>query len=174
MANPVLLQDVTRLAMAIGKSNAANVQLVTNNGLVIAASENFDTDFLNFFALVNDRDSACGDALASRAPVIVKDVETSPLFAGKPSGTTMLQAGSLSVASFPLIDGGKLSGMLSVHRRRVGTFDGKEIEHLQWLAKQAAAAIRHAPSPTAIRTIEMLAHSRGFAAPSKRRGSDQT
>jgi GAF domain-containing protein len=48
--------------------------------------------------------------------VIVEDVRTSPVFAGKPAHTVLLKAGLRSVCSTPVRMNQRLYGMLSVHR----------------------------------------------------------
>jgi GAF domain-containing protein len=93
-----------------------NIQVLESGVLRIAAQHGFERPFLDFFAAVKDDESACGHALQTGGRVIVEDVQTSPVFAGKPAHAVMLKAGLRSVCSTPIRVNRKLYGMLSVHR----------------------------------------------------------
>src|SRR3569833_987015 len=110
------LDDVLgRLLTAMG-AEMGNIQAFEDGVLRIAAHRGFARPFLDFFAAVKDDDSACGRALQTGQRVIVEDVRTSPVFAGKPAHAVMLKAGSRSVCSTPIRMNRTLYGMLSVHR----------------------------------------------------------
>src|SRR5260370_1233293 len=134
-----VLRDVVQAAITIAGADMANIQLVEGGDLRLAASHGFKPDFLTFFAVVRDAESACGAALEAGVATVVDDVRTSPIFAGKPSLDVMLDAGSLSVVSMPIASRtGRLLGMLSPHRRTVGRPEPSEMVRLEWLARQTA------------------------------------
>ncbi len=108
------------VAEAIGVSGAdtGNAQLVdpATGALRIVAQHGFKRQFLNFFEIVHDEESACGTALVAGKPIWVPEVARSPIFAGTPALDAMLDAGSRAVASMPVrADDGKVIAMISVH-----------------------------------------------------------
>lgn len=111
------LDGVLRRLLAAVGAEMGNIQVLEDGVLRIAAQHGFDRPFLKFFEAVEGDESACGRALQTGRRVIVEDVRTSPVFAGKPARAIMLKAGSRSVCSTPIRMNQKLYGMLSVHRR---------------------------------------------------------
>jgi hypothetical protein len=102
-------------------------------------------------------------------PIFPQDVRTSPIFAGKPSLNVMLDAGSLSVVSMPIVSRASgVLGMLSPHRRSVGRPKPAELNRLEWLARQAAEILEGSGSPFSIRSVEIVARGRN---PASCRGS---
>ncbi len=110
------LDGVLRRSLSALGAEMGNIQLLEDGVLRIAAQQGFDRSFLDFFAAVKDDDSACGRALQTGRRIIVEDVRTSPVFAGKPARAVMLRAGAWSVCSTPIRVNRKLYGMVSVHR----------------------------------------------------------
>ena len=110
------LDGVLRRLLAAVGAEMGNIQVLEDGVLRIAAQQGFDRPFLEFFAAVEDDKSACGRALHTGQRVIVEDVRTSPVFAGKPAHTVLLKAGLRSVCSTPVRMNQRLYGMLSVHR----------------------------------------------------------
>jgi GAF domain-containing protein len=110
------LDGVLRRLLTTVGAEMGNIQVLEDGILRIAAQQGFKRPFLDFFAAVKDDESACGRALQTGQRVIVEDVRTSPVFAGKPAHAVMLKAGSRSVCSTPIRVNQKLYGMLSVHR----------------------------------------------------------
>jgi hypothetical protein len=154
----VLLSHLVQAAINVTNADGATMQLLTNGGLQLVASRGFKRDFLEFFDIVRANESACGAALAQRAPVIVDDVRTSEVFVGKPSLLPMLDAGSLSCVSIPIVSRrGALLGMMSPHRRTVGRPAAGELKRLEWLAEQAAALLDGTASLSTVRGLEILA-----------------
>jgi len=151
---------VAEAALRVTNGDKANVQLFSNNTLRLAAHTGFEPPFLEFFHLVRDSDSACGVAMQALKPTVVSDVGTSPIFQGKESREVMLQAGSFSVVSVPLIArSGSFLGMLSAHRRTIGDFEEPELKRLEWVARQAAGLLEGDAPAMAMRTIEVLARA---------------
>jgi anti-anti-sigma factor len=123
----------------VGHADMANVQIVepASGALRIIAQEGFSHRFLDFFEVVHDKDSACGVALAEGTSVWVPDVARSPIFDGTPARDIMLDAGSLSVASVPVLaPGGSLVAMISAHRREPGPWMELHRQYLKALAAQ--------------------------------------
>jgi GAF domain-containing protein len=110
------LDDLLSRLLATMGAEMGNIQVFEDGALRIAAQQGFDRPFLDFFAAVKDDESACGRALQTGQRVIVEDVRTSPVFAGKPAHAVMLKAGLRSVCSTPIRVNQTLYGMLSVHR----------------------------------------------------------
>jgi GAF domain-containing protein len=135
----VRFDELVRAALAITGGDMGNIQLIEDGALRLVASYGFERPFLDFFDLVADQDSACGAALQAHEPIVVEDVRTSPIFAGKPSQGAMLAAGALSVVSSPLVTGrGRTVGMLSVHRRVAATPSDAELRSINLLAGRFA------------------------------------
>lgn len=107
-------------AMRLDRADMGNAQLFDphTRSLRIIAQDGFNREFLEFFEIVDDDDSACGSALNSRRSVWVPDTATSPIFAGAPALDVMLDAGSRAVASVPVISPrGRLTAMISTHHK---------------------------------------------------------
>jgi hypothetical protein len=77
-----VLAALLRATTTLSRASMANVQLVDHRdgSLYIAAEHGFGPDFLSYFAIVNDQQSACGLAFARGRTVHVDDVMHSPGF----------------------------------------------------------------------------------------------
>jgi hypothetical protein len=158
--NSVWLSHIVQAVVNVSNGDGATMQLYSNGGLRLVASLGFKRDFLEFFDVVRGDESACGAALVRRAPVIVDDVRTSEAFVGKPSLRPMLDAGSLSCVSMPIVSRhGVLLGMMSPHRRTVGRPEAVELDRLKWLADQTAALLDGTASLSIQRGLEILARA---------------
>ena len=105
-------------------------------GLRIVAHHGFRRDFLDFFEVVVDDDSACGSALSSGRSVWVRDTEASTIFAGAPARDVMLDAGSKAVASIPIpAPNGQLIAMISTHHGRCRAWTDDRKQQLERLAR---------------------------------------
>lgn len=112
-----VLSVVVEIARKINGADRGNLQLFDRGlgGLRIAAQHGFEQPFLDFFELVADDGSACGEAMARNQVIVVPDVQHSPIF-DVTAKRIMLDAGALSVQSTPLINSsGQLIGVLSTH-----------------------------------------------------------
>ncbi len=134
---------LSRVLTATG-TEMGNIQVLEGGVLRIAAQQGFDRPFLDFFAAVKDDESACGQALQTGQRVIVEDVRTSPVFAGKPAHEVMLRAGSRSVCSTPIRANQKLYGMLSVHRPVPWRPAADQLDLLDRFSRDAAAVMADA------------------------------
>ncbi|TWP52682.1 GAF domain-containing protein [Lentzea tibetensis] len=97
-----VLSVVVEIARKINGADRGNLQLFDRGlgGLRIAAQHGFSRPFLDFFELVADDGSACGEAMARNRVVVVPDVQRSPIFDLR-AKRIMLDAGALSVQSTP-------------------------------------------------------------------------
>ncbi len=82
----------------------------------------------------------CGTAIRERVHIVFNDIATEPRFA--PWREQALAIGCASVASFPMIHGGRLFGVITVKANRVDTFTEEEIELLNGLANEVAYALQ--------------------------------
>src|SRR5579872_4241296 len=98
------LDEIVAAAINLTEAEKGNLQLLDGNSgaLTIAAQRGFKEALSNFFATRNV-DSACASAMSSFERVVVEDVTTSQIFAGKPSLNVMLEADVREVVSTPLI-----------------------------------------------------------------------
>jgi GAF domain-containing protein len=131
-------------ALSVASADCANIQLVHpgRRALVLKAQRGFRGPFLDYFACVEDRHSACGVALKERRPVVVEDVARSPIFAQTRGLEVMLEADVRAVKSTPLIGpSGRALGMLSVHYRRPRAHVESELTRFRAVAAAVAALI---------------------------------
>jgi GAF domain-containing protein len=117
-----VLEGVPASAIIGAQADACDLQLYhpRTRTLHLVAQRGFTAEFVARFASVDpSTPTACAAALATREPVVVEDVTTSPIFMGRPTLDVMLAAGSRAVQSYPLLStGGDVLGMLSFHYRR--------------------------------------------------------
>jgi GAF domain-containing protein len=138
------LEQCLDAALSVTSADYANIQLVHpgGRGLVLKAQRGFREPFLDFFAFVQDRRTACGLAMEERRPVVVQDVIRSPIFAQTRGLDVMLDAGVRAVRSAPLVGrSGEVLGMLSVHHRQPRDHIDSELVRFQALAVAVAALI---------------------------------
>jgi GAF domain-containing protein len=141
-----VLNAAIERAMLIDGASMANAHLLDpqSGGLQIAAHSGFSTEFLEFFALVDDTASACGTALATGTPVWVADTTQSPIFAGTPALEVMLDARIRAVASVPVTSPtGRLIGMISTHHTRPTTWTDRRRQGLRSLADATGRLLDH-------------------------------
>ena len=134
------LSYVLHLAIDITEADFGNIQLFdrAEGGLRIAASQGFDSAFLDYFAVVRGSESACGVAKQQGCRVVVPDVRNALCFDVE-SREIVLRAGVLSVQSTPLISpSGRVLGMLSTHRRLPGKPPLASLALLDRLARRTA------------------------------------
>ena len=125
-------------AMRIDRADMANAQLFDpqTRSLRIIAERGFNEDFLEFFEIVDDDESACGTALNSGRSVWVPDTASSTIFAGAPALDVMLDAGSRAVASVPIISPlGKLLAMISTHHNHCPAWTSQRKLKLEQVAR---------------------------------------
>ncbi|WP_233415012.1 ANTAR domain-containing protein [Streptomyces sp. N35] len=112
-----VLRVVLSQVLAITGTDMGNVQLAdpVARGLRLEHHTGHSDDFVDYFAFVGETGTACGEAAAALALRTVRDVAVDPVFTDG-ARRTILQAGSRSVHSVPLIGAdGSCVGMVSAH-----------------------------------------------------------
>lgn len=133
-------------AMTFLAADFGNIQLVhpRTNRLRIASQRGFGDAFLDYFAVVDDGQAACGTAASTRAQAVIVDVEADPSFA--PHRAIAAASGFRAVQSTPLIDrAGRLRGVLSTHFVRPHRPAAHELRLTQTYARLVADAIAREP-----------------------------
>jgi hypothetical protein len=138
------IDEVLDAATAATRTDLGNIQLLNprTGALEIVAHRGFGSEFLDFFAEVHDEGAACGAAMRARRRVIVEDVATHPIFAGRPAGGVLLRAGVRAVQSTPLVTpSGELVGMLSTHFRRPQCVPAHRLLLVDLIGRQTAGLL---------------------------------
>jgi len=115
----LLYGKVLEGALSLAGADRGNLQLVNQatGGLTIVADHGFKSEFLEYFAVVDDDHSACGRAAKSGTQTVIADVLADPDFA--PHRGIAAASGFRAVLSTPLIDrDGRLIGVVSTHYQR--------------------------------------------------------
>ena len=81
-----------------------------------------------------------GTALRTRQPWVCQDIATDPRF--EPWRVPALERGFASMASWPMVHGGRLWGAISVYADHPAAFDADEISLLDELARDLAFALQ--------------------------------
>lgn len=139
-----VLEEILDAAIEMSDADFGNLQLVDpeTSDLRIVVHRGFPAWWIDFWTHLAQGQGVCGSALEARARVVVEDVASSPLFAGKPSLDVQLRAGVRAVQSTPLLTrAGKAVGVLSTHYRLPHLLDGRTAMWLDLLARQAADMI---------------------------------
>jgi len=148
------LDEIVVTAVDLTGAEKGTLQLLDPGSgmLTLSAHRGFDQPFLEFFACVADRHSACGAAMASSDRVVVEDVARSDIFAGKPSLDVLREAGVRAVQSTPLMSStGQLLGMISTHFPQPHQPAERELRLMDLLARQAADYLERKQSEEALR-----------------------
>lgn len=138
--NRHLLAHILDLAIAITDAQCGNIQILdrSQRRLRIAVSRGFEAEFLDYFAVVESSNSACGVALEQNCRVIVPDVRKDSLFNVESRGI-MLRANALAVLSTPIISSsGRLLGMISTHYSVPKRPPLQRLRYLDRLARRSA------------------------------------
>lgn len=116
------LEEILEAVMAAAEAPMGNIQLVdpTSGALRIHAHRGFGRPFLDFFNAVHEGEAACGTAFEQVAPVVIEDVEGSPIFTDA-SRKVMRAARAAAVQSVTLTtrSEGRV-GVVSVHYHDCG------------------------------------------------------
>lgn len=129
-------------AIFVTAADKGKLQLIDplSGCLVVRAQRGFDQTLLEYFAYVcEDSDVTCGVALRKTQRVIVEDVRTDAMLAGKPAREVLLKAGVRAVQSTPLTSrAGRVVGMVCTHFARPTRLGERELSFMNVLAGQAA------------------------------------
>ncbi len=143
-----LLKEFLQAAMQATGADFGNIQLFDSSSqtLRIAAQHGFSEEFLRYFEVVHGNDTACGSAAKAHSRVIVEDVRSDAIFAGKESGEMMLRANARAVQSTPLVGAsGQLLGVLSTHYRKPGPLSAAKLLSLDGLVLNRVRYIERRP-----------------------------
>jgi hypothetical protein len=146
LANPDglegLLVRVLDTAITLTAADFGNVQLVdpATGALRIVTQLGFDTDFVDYFAVVNDAASACGRAAKTGAQVLVTDTRVDPSYT---LHRTIAEASHYrAVQSTPLFTySGELIGMVSTHFGHPHRPSGQELRIMGLFSDVAGEAV---------------------------------
>jgi two-component sensor histidine kinase len=147
------------LAISLADADMGNIQALDSSTrtLRIVAHRGFERPFLEFFGRVEPGEAAvCGAALAAGAPVLVPDVEESPVFRGAERALEVLRgAGVRAVMSVPAVNKrGEVIGMLSVHYRTPRSPPVEVQRQLGLLSRQAGVLMEELRMEEALRASE--------------------
>jgi GAF domain-containing protein len=115
----LLFTEILEGALTLAGADRGNVQVLdpATGSLRIVAQCGFGAEFLEYFAVVDDGQSACGRAARERAQTVIVDVDIDAAFA--PHRDIAAAAAFRAVQSTPLIERtGRLLGVVSTHYPR--------------------------------------------------------
>ena len=140
-ASPII-ECALDAALAVMSADRANIQLLEQDvGLVIKGQRGFSKAFLDYFAVVNDGNTACRAAWKKRRLVIVPDITTSRIFS-RPVLEVLLDDGIRAVDSVPLLaESGRMVGVLSVHYCRQQSPRDTDLARFERLASFIANSV---------------------------------
>lgn len=141
-ARNVLLDRALEGAMALLGADLGNVQIrdSSDGTLTIATSSGFDSEFLEYFAVVADDSSAYGRAARQRSPTVIVDVCGDPGF--EPHREIAAASGFRAVQSTPIVDpAGGLHGVISTHFPRPHRPSSVQMQLLGWYSERVGGAL---------------------------------
>ena len=145
-----LLPQVLRGAMALVGGDFGNMQILdpATGSLRLVTQAGFGPEFCEYFAVVDDGHSACGQAGRQCAQTVIADVRTDPGFA--PHREIAAAAGFRGVQSTPLVDhAGHLVGIVSTHFQRLHRPSDRDLRIMELYADFAGEAVtRHLGRPS--------------------------
>ncbi|WP_128374403.1 GAF and ANTAR domain-containing protein [Streptomyces cavernae] len=112
-----VLRTVLASALAVTDTEMGNLQLVDQGlgGLRLEEQRGFSAEFLDFFALVDDKRTTCALA-AERGVRVTSEIATEPVFS-EPAREVILATGSRVAHSVPMMGGsGHCVGVFSLHQ----------------------------------------------------------
>jgi hypothetical protein len=157
------LDVVLEAALECTATGQGDVQLVDplHGGLQLETHRGFRSEFVDFFSYVEGEESACSVAILRGERVVVADVSTDPIFAGRASGRVLLQAGVRSLQSTPLVtpDGRAVGTMSTHHRERGQVPTPDQEEQLDLIAREAASWLDWHQNTVVLDALEHLHRS---------------
>lgn len=148
---PVLLDRALEGAMALLGTDLGNVQIrhPASGALTIATSSGFDSEFLEYFAVVDDESSACGRAAQQRSQTVIVDVNDDPGFA--PHREIAAASRFRAVQSTPIVDpAGRLHGVISTHFRDRHRPSPAQMQLIDWYGERIGAALARISRPSSV------------------------
>ena len=144
-----LLDRTLDRALSLSGADRGNIQILSpaTGSLRIVAQHGFAAEFLEYFAAVDDRGSACGRAAADRAQIVIEDVSLDPAFA--PHRSIAAASGFRAVQSTPLVDlGGRIVGVVSTHYARPFRPSDRDLRILSRLGELVGEVLTGHPAAT--------------------------
>jgi GAF domain-containing protein len=129
-------------AIEIAQAERGNVQIWRPGERVlnIAAHSGFESEFLDYFAVVADGSSACGSAALRLRQTVIADTWRDPRFA--PHREIAVASRFRAVQSTPMVDqSGLLRGVISTHYEHIRRPERRELALMQWYADRVGAAL---------------------------------
>jgi hypothetical protein len=152
-----LAEQALENVLTLARAERGNVQLVdpVSGALKIIAQHGFDAEFLDHFAVVDDRSSACGRAAGRGAQLVINDVISDPGF--EPHREIAAASGFRAVQSTPLVDeAGRVLGVVSTHYPRPYAPSAREmriIKRFADLTGRVLASRVSAPGPAVVAPV---------------------
>jgi GAF domain len=156
-----LLDRALEGALALLRAGLGNIQIRDpgEQALTIACSSGFGSEFLEYFAVVDDASSACGRAVREHSQTVIADVADDPAFA--PHREIAAASGFRAVQSTPLVGpAGRLAGVISTHTRDPYRWSPGQLQLIALYGERVAASIARCEQLTAgelmsLRPIEL-------------------
>jgi len=129
-------------ALSASGADRGNIQILNpqTGSLRIAAHYGFGAEFLDYFAVVDDRGSACGRAALEHAQVVIPDVALDASF--EPHRRIAAASGFRAVQSTPLVDlSGRMVGVVSTHYPQPFRPSDRDLRILDRIGELAAEAV---------------------------------
>ena len=144
-----LLSRILDGALSLTGADLGNIQLLdpAAGSLKIVTQSGFSSEFLEYFAVVDDSHSACGRAAQACAQAVIADVTADAGFA--PHRDIAAASGFSAVQSTPLVDyAGRLIGMVSTHFPRPYRLPARDLQIMELYGDIAGEAVaRHLGVP---------------------------
>jgi hypothetical protein len=144
-----LLDRALAAVLSASGAERGNIQLLNpaTRSLRIVTHCGFSAEFLEYFAVANDRGSACGRAARERAQVVIADVSLDPGFA--PHRDIAAASGFRAVQSTPLVDlSGQMVGVVSTHYARPFRPSDRDLLILNRIGELVGQAVTSRPAAT--------------------------
>lgn len=121
---------------------AGMAQLVDDSGVLhLVAQQGFSQELLDFFEIVEDPNSPCGQVATMREPVLLEDLTDCPGLRSDPLLDVLLAEGSRAVGCMPVVGPDQsFVAVLSVHHRAPMTWGPEERARFQQVAARAGSA----------------------------------
>jgi GAF domain-containing protein len=146
-----LLGRALEAALSVSGADRGNIQILSpvTGSLRIVAQYGFGAEFLEYFAQVDDRGSACGRAARERAQIVIEDVHLDPGFA--PHRGIAAASGFRAVQSTPLVDlSGRMVGVVSTHYGRPFRPSDRDLQILSRIGDLVGQAVTSHPALTRV------------------------
>jgi GAF domain-containing protein len=145
-----LLERALDAALAASGAERGNIQMLNpaTRSLRIVTHYGFSAEFLEYFAVADDRGSACGRSARERAQIVIADVSLDPGFA--PHRDIAAASGFRAVQSTPLVDlSGRMVGVVSTHYAQPFRPSDRDLLILNRIGELVGEAVSSHPAASA-------------------------